>query len=396
MPIDFNALGGTTTTDTVTSPREIFSLLPSKAHKYQYLRDVQAEVLFQWYNRRNEKDCVLKMNTGSGKTVVGLLALKSCLNEGLGPAVYIAPTPYLLRQVREEAKELGIETTEDVASSRFLRGKAILLINIYKLINGKSAFGIGDDGVKIPIGSIVIDDAHACLSISEDQFALTLPGSHEAYGKLRLLFEADLKKQSPSTTLEIMDGDPGRYLLVPYWAWNDKLANVLKILHAYRNDDALKFTWPLLVENLNLCRCVIGGDGAEITPPCLPIHTIPSFVNAKRRLYMTSAFSDDSILVSDFDAAPQSIQQPITPDSAGDIGDRMILVPQEINPTITDEQLKEFYKTLSRRYNVIVLVPSDYRAQFWSDVADRKLTTQNIASGVEELICPHYECHNEC
>src|SRR2546427_4057170 len=151
MSIDFGALTGGASPDTVISPREIFSLLPAKASRYQYLRDVQAEVLNQWFDRRAEKDLTLKMNTGSGKTVVGLLILKSCLNEQVGPAVYIAPTPYLVQQVVSEAADLGIEITEDAASPRFRRGKAILVANIYKLINGKSAFGVGQEGIKIPL-----------------------------------------------------------------------------------------------------------------------------------------------------------------------------------------------------------------------------------------------------
>ncbi len=45
------------------------------------------------------------MNTGSGKTVVGLMILKSCLNEEKGPAVYVVPDKFLVSQVCEEAKK---------------------------------------------------------------------------------------------------------------------------------------------------------------------------------------------------------------------------------------------------------------------------------------------------
>lgn len=44
------------------------------------------------------------MNTGSGKTVAGLMILQSCLNEEKGPAVYVVPDNYLVAQVCEEAK----------------------------------------------------------------------------------------------------------------------------------------------------------------------------------------------------------------------------------------------------------------------------------------------------
>ena len=57
--------------------------------------------------------------------------------------------------------------TDDPRSAQYASGQAILVINIFKLINGKSVFGVGDEGVKIKIGSLVIDDAHACLEASE-------------------------------------------------------------------------------------------------------------------------------------------------------------------------------------------------------------------------------------
>ena len=62
-------------------PREIFMTLPSKASGYGYPRDVQSEVWKKWFDIRNEKNVILKMNTGSGKTVVGLIMLQSCLKK---------------------------------------------------------------------------------------------------------------------------------------------------------------------------------------------------------------------------------------------------------------------------------------------------------------------------
>ncbi len=52
------------------------------------------------------------MNTGSGKTVVALLILQSCLNEGIGPAMYVVPDKYLVEQVISQAKELGIKVID--------------------------------------------------------------------------------------------------------------------------------------------------------------------------------------------------------------------------------------------------------------------------------------------
>ncbi|MGJ3495891.1 hypothetical protein ACR9PT_15245, partial [Piscirickettsia salmonis] len=59
-----------------------------------------------------------------------------------------------------EAKELGVEAVEDPNDFTYVSSKAILITNIYKVINGKSVFGVGDEGSKLTIKSIIIDDAH--------------------------------------------------------------------------------------------------------------------------------------------------------------------------------------------------------------------------------------------
>lgn len=104
MKIDFSKL--INNQNSHLNPRDIFMSLPSKDKKYAYPRDVQSEVWNKWFEHRNDKDNIIKMNTGSGKTTVGLLMLQSCLNEGVGPAVYVVPDNYLVNQVCDEAKKI--------------------------------------------------------------------------------------------------------------------------------------------------------------------------------------------------------------------------------------------------------------------------------------------------
>lgn len=83
-----------------------------------------------------ERDLLIKMNTGTGKTAVGLLMLQSSLNEGRGPALYVSPDNYLALQVRQQARAgLGIETVDDPESSAYLAGQMIAVVNIHKLIH---------------------------------------------------------------------------------------------------------------------------------------------------------------------------------------------------------------------------------------------------------------------
>lgn len=396
--MDFKSLGGGSAADKLIVPRDLFNVLPAKAPRYQYPRDVQADVWNQWFNRRNERDLTIKMNTGSGKTVVGLLILKSCLNEGAGPAVYVTPTPYLVQQVIKEGRDLGLELTEDPRSPRVMSGKAILVINVHKLINGQSVFGVGSEGVEIPIGSIVIDDVHACLAETEDQFSIKLVSPAQAYKDLLKLFISDLEHQSLSGATEITEQEPNRNMLVPYWAWESKQQQVQQILREFvrkfKNDkdkdnkeykDISLFRYPLIKDHLSLCECVFGEGEAEITLRCLPISVIPSFQSAQRRIFMSATVSDDSVLVTHFDAAPESVQKPIHPESSGDIGDRMILVPQELNPSLTDDQVKEYLKQCAQAVNVVVIVPSNFRAKYWADAAAITLSTDDLQAGIAKL-----------
>ncbi|WP_071191810.1 DEAD/DEAH box helicase family protein [Trichormus sp. NMC-1] len=386
MPIDLGKINTGNTSDTSLHPREIFTALPGKKEgKFEYRRDVQTQVWDHWFSRRNEKDLVVKMNTGSGKTVVGLLILKSCLNEGKGPAVYVVPDNYLVKQVTCEAQDLGIEVTDDTNSHRFRSGKAILVVNIYKLVNGKSVFGVGDEGIKISIGSIIIDDAHACLDTVEDQFMLTIDSRNTAYKEIYRCFKESLRDQCLVKESEINNRERDVFMQVPFWSWQSKIPEISQILIKNKEAEWLKFVWPLIKESLAISRCVVSSDKIEISPHCIPIDMIPSITNARRKIFMTATLVDDSILSSHFGITEESINKAVIPDTAGDIGDRMILLPQVINTKLTDDEIKQFCKSISQDVNVVVIVPSEERSKYWQDQADQILNKDNLYEGITRL-----------
>lgn len=387
--LDLTKLSPSVNSDTAIPPRDIFTALPSKDTKFQYPRDVQSEVWEKWYEARRSPTNVIKMNTGSGKTSVGLIILKSCINEGEGPAVYVVPDNYLVEQVVLEANQLGIPVTQDERSPKFIAGKEILVTNIFKVVNGRSAFGVGDDGQRIPIGSIIIDDAHACLSSIEEQFSISIQKNNPAYDKLFRIFENSLMTQAGAKTLEIKSGDRNAYVRVPFWKWQESINDIMTILLENKDHDDLSFKWPLIKDNLILSKCVVSASKIEISPHCIPIQMIPSLSNARRKIFMTATLVDESILASHFGITDESLSNPITPKTIGDIGDRMILMPQVINPSLSDVDIKAMCKEISSKHNVVVIVPSDYRTRFWQDVADRILDKNTIYQGVQELRTQH-------
>lgn len=385
MSIDFSKLLKSTKSDDI-EPRDIFMALPGKDKKYEYPRDVQSDVWKKWFEYRDNKNNIIKMNTGSGKTTVGLLILKSCLNEGVGPAVYVVPDSYLVEQVCEEAQNLGIKTSTDEKDSNFIKGQSILVINIHKLVNGKSVFGMR--GISnVEIGSIIIDDAHACITTIKDQYTLQIPKETEMYSKILQLFSESLKNQCANKFTELCLTDSrDLFMLVPYWEWQEHQNEVYEIIRENLIDgEPLSFCLPLLKDYFQFCDCIVTTTKIEISVKSIPISKISSFERATRRIFMTATLADDSVLSSELGLYPEEVPNIISPDKANDIGDRLIIMPQVMNKNITDDEIKQQLLNFSNSCNVVIIVPSRKRAEYWSDVSKLELTIENLKDGVEKL-----------
>ena len=103
------------------------------------LRPAQKAVLQEWdQGRRDSRDVIIKMHTGQGKTLIGLLILQSKLNEEVGPALYLCPNNHLVDQTVTQAKQFGIHccTAEGELPSEFLDSNQILITSVQKLFNG--------------------------------------------------------------------------------------------------------------------------------------------------------------------------------------------------------------------------------------------------------------------
>lgn len=81
-----------------------------------------------------KKDLIIKLHTGAGKTLVGLLIALSYINNGEGPVVYVCPNIYLMQQVCLDAQKFGIPfciiSKDNEIPNDFLNGKRVL-INVY-------------------------------------------------------------------------------------------------------------------------------------------------------------------------------------------------------------------------------------------------------------------------
>ena len=388
--MDFDKLLAQKVVGAPLEPRELYGSLPDKAPGYGYLRDVQGQVLSAWHARREERDLVVKVNTGGGKTIDGLVILQSQINAGHGPGLYVAPNNYLVQQVREEAARIRIATVEDPDDPRYLDSSAIAVVNTHKLVNGRTVFSENrPTRAPAPIGTVVVDDAHAALATTRSQMSLNVPYDHPAFGELLELFEDDLRQQSPNALLDVRDRSFTALAQVPFWAWRIKLERAREILHKHRRTAPLEFAWPAVAEVLGLSRAVFTGEALTLVPHCPPIRHVTSFAEARHRIYLTATLADDSVLVSEFGADPDSVRNPVTPLTAGDIGERMILAPQEISPDLDTDDVREAIATLSEQHNTVVLVPSDKAAGAWSRWRPRVVHADEVARTVDDLRAAH-------
>ena len=398
MPLDWSQIGAGDR-EPLLRPRDIYTALTNRP--WSYLRQEQGEVLEKWFDRKDDRDIVIKQNTGGGKTVAGLLIAQSTLNEGIGKAVYLAPDTYLAGRVREEAARLGLATATDPDDLAFRAQQAILVTTFQKLINGKSVFGVvGDGRDQIDLGIVVVDDAHAALATTEGQFRLTIPNDHTAYKKLLTLFAADLKNQSLKVWQDIEADDYTATARIPFWSWAQQRQEVMKTLHPHRLDREFKFEWPLISEVLHLCAATVTSRSVEIRPPCPPISMIPSFARARRRVYLTATLADDSILVTDLDADPALLTRPVTPGSAADLGDRMILAPIALTVTSMTRPCGSWpgssptatvtaTTSRTRSRSTLSYVPSAKAAAAWEPYADRTFYVGDLDAGVAKLKAGH-------
>src|SRR5687767_9259546 len=193
--VDFAKKLGGKKVEKVSDPVRLYETL-DRAHDKGPLRPSQLAVLSAWNEGgRQDKDVIVKLHTGQGKTLVGLLMLQARLNEGKGPAVYLCPNNFLIEQTCEQARQFGIATcrADPDLPEAFENGEQILVTSVQKLFNGLTKFGI--DRSSITVRTVLMDDAHACADAIRDACKIRIESAETAYSALKTLFAEELEKQ---------------------------------------------------------------------------------------------------------------------------------------------------------------------------------------------------------
>jgi hypothetical protein len=342
-----------------TDPQEIFNSLTLRG-SVENLWQPQAEALKDWHVRREEQDIVVEMNTGGGKTLVGLLIAQSIVNQTQGKTLLVCSTNQLVEQTANRAAECGIRVATYMKTTwdeKTVYDSCIgsCLTNYAAVFNGKSIFRKDD------IKGVIFDDAHVASSAIRGQFTIKIPVTDSVFSKLANLFRGHFARNSQSQQFEeALHGRPTALLFVPAFELRRNVGLISKILldNGVAESPATLFAWAHLKDKLSVSTILISGLGIEISPPVLPTFATSFFGPGLKRVYLTATLPSAVEFIRTF-----GISNPrrITPGGkSGEAQRQFIFVPGE-----TDEQQRENAIHLVKSLKTCIICPSTRAADEW-------------------------------
>lgn len=380
--VDFDALDREEEDARPIDPIQIFEELP-KGQRINDLYDSQATILRKWYaSLRNKKDVVIGLNTGGGKTLVGLLIGLSIMRENHSGVLYLVENKQLAEQVVTQAHDLGIPASaykgRASVDADFDNGDSILVGSYQCLFNGQSVFGLRGTGDVQRVAGIIIDDAHASLGALRDAFTLSISAekSNGLYQNLMAEFRSafeDIDRQS--TYHDFMNGVGNGVVEIPLWSWFESLdyaVNQLSMAFSKSSGDdefsaELRFKWPLLRDGLKYCQAFVSRNAFTITSLYPRIDLFPTFTEAQHRIFMSATFSDYGDMVRSYDLRDLSTDSIIAPQTVSGIG-RMMILPLTKDISQSKEFATLMESTAKHHRGVIRLVPRQGTDESWPSV----------------------------
>ena len=326
--------------------------------------------------------------------MTGLLLLHSKINSGEGPCLYICPNKYLAEQVRLEAQKFGIPiceiTDQNDLPDDFILGTKILITHVQKVFNGRTIFGL--DNKSVHVGSVILDDSHACIDSIKNALTIKVGNSHPLYKQVMTLFEDDIREQGEGSFLEIESGEYNTMLPIPYWSWYDKRDEITRQIIKNKDDNEIQFVWPVIKNHVANCQAFISGETLEISPTLMPIDSFGTFSKAKYRVLMSATTQDDSFFIKGLGFDIQSVRNPLTNKELKWSGEKMILIPSLINESLDrDSVISWLAKPNSdRQFGIVSLVPGFNRKKQYEKIGAKVATTNDIFKIVKSLKDGHY------
>ncbi len=329
----------------------------------------QTEALKEWHKKRTENDVVVQMNTGGGKTLVGLMIAQALLHELNRRVVYVVANNQLVEQTIERAKELAIKPAsrylfEWERKEAFQSAETFCITNYAAVFNGFSTFKDKD------VGALIFDDAHVAETNIRDRFTLTIAPEADEFDQIIRLYRSHFANTVGVSKLEdIEEGNPNALLFVPMfavWKHAQELRTIL-VDGGVAKDRNLKWVWSHLSDHLQHCCVIISARGIEISPPVIPLHTLPYFQGDVRRVYLTATLPSQASFARTFGLLDPTVVSP--GGKSGDAQRLFLFASGE-----TDKDQRNSTLSLIEEEKACVISPSTGKAKQWkpkSEIFDK-------------------------
>ena len=365
--INFNKLDISTSLNSPIDPIDIFRTLKINDEQINDLWLGQGDTLRLWNKDRCKKDIGIALNTGAGKTLVGLLIAQSLVNETKGKVLYACSSIQLVQQTAEKASGYGFDVStyfqgEFSNEETFQRCTGPCITTYQALFNGRSIFS------REVISAIIFDDAHAAEQLLRNYFSVQIEKSEfeHLYSEIFALFsEYFTNVGKTATAREIRDGRARDQLLLVHpsevFSQHQFLVGILSGASLDTHEKTL-FSWAHIKDHIDQCCLIVSPSKITITPPFLPSATLSYFDNSVRRVYLSATLATHDGFARTFGRVPTKIVSP--PTTAGEC-ERLIVIPSKIDG---DSNSLKFTKEVVHRRKTLILVPSYARAERWDDI----------------------------
>ena len=384
MPLNFSQISKSRPTKRLIHPIELFQSLQVKDKAINDLWLAQGDALRLWHENRKSSDIAIILNTGAGKTLVGLLAAQSLVNETEGRVLYVCSSIQLVMQTAQKAEGYGLTVAtyfeRKFANQELYESRQVPCVTTYQaLFNGRSRFNRADTVPDV----VIFDDAHSAEHLLRDAFSLKIskndfPQLFSQLANLLRHYHSQIGKDVEYVET-VNSNNSHKSLFIPPFVIHENMGAVRQFLieAPLSENPETMFAWEHIKNNIDLCCVFVSGTHILFTPPVVPTLTLSYFQKVVRRLYLSATLSAKDSFLRTFGKVPEPIIAPTT--TAGEC-ERLIFAPLN-NPNCKEVEI-ETAKLASQNHKTLIIVPSERQAAKWNDYVGEQ-TSNNVTTQVE-------------
>jgi hypothetical protein len=352
-----------------SDPFEIFTRRPSLPGTPNDLWGGQREALQGWVANRTKRDILVSLNTGSGKTMLGVLIAQSMANEPGGKCIYVCSTIDLVNQTEHEAKKLALAPSTyhsgQFSNTSFEQGKTFCITTYASTFNPQSTFKSRN------VTKFVFDDAHVAEKAVRDSFTLVITRSDykELYVHIAELLRPAFATVGQTFGYdELLRRPTGSILLVPPMlslGVADPISEAVRSIVKLSKHPDLLFPYLYLKDHIKICAITVSYSQIEIAPPFLPTEiTHPFSQEGMRRVYLSATLQTRAEFARAFGRNADVV---IAPETDAGNGERCIVFGDQVPDEDTGLQLA---KAIKSKEKLVIMCKSYTDAGTWASVAD--------------------------